>query len=119
MGKLIGFFVGVASLIATIVTLVGYVLSRNTSLAGFFDEHWDLILSATGLIVLGLIVAGAGMVLLFSTAGSFSALTVPLSLAIVAGGGFLVYLGIAVIVHIEPANASALGVLIGSSSLVG
>ena len=107
MWKAISTFVAIAALIATILTLIGYRLSRGTSLAGYFDQHWDLIMTATGLLILGLIVAGAGVVLLFSTAGAFSALTVPASLAMIGGGGFLVYLGVAVILHIGPSDVSS------------
>ena len=105
MWKAIGSFVGVATVIATIVTLIGYLLSRDTSFGAFFDQSWELILSATGLIILGLIVVGAGVAMLFSVEGAFSALTVPAGLAIIAGGGFLVYLGVAVILHMGPAAA--------------
>jgi hypothetical protein len=111
MWRVVSFF-GVATLIATIVTLIGYLVSRDTSFGPFFDRSWDLILAATGLLILGLILVGAGVLLLFSVEGAFNAFTVPLSLAIVLGGGFLVYLGVAVIIRIGSGDDAAFAMVV-------
>ena len=87
--------------------LVGYLLSRDTSFGAFFDENWSLVLSATGLVVARPPCAGAGLALLYSTAGAFSGLTVPFALGIsrrrrTSSGSVL-----AVIIHIGPAVQAA------------
>jgi hypothetical protein len=121
MWKAIVSFFGVATLIATIVTLIGYLLSRGTSFGSFFDKNWDLILAATGLTILGLILVGTGGFLLFSVEGAFNVFTVPVSLATMAGGGFLVYLGVAVIIGIGSGSdsAAALAATLMPATLVG
>jgi hypothetical protein len=111
MGKLAASFVGVATLIATVVTLTGYLLSRDTGFGAFFDQNWELVLAATGLFILGLILAGAAVAMLFSVEGAFNVLTVPIGLAALVGGGFLVYLGVAVIIGMGSGDASAAALL--------
>ena len=80
MWKAVVSLFGVATFIATIVTLSGYLMSRDTSFGPFFDKNLDLIMAATGTMILGLILVGAGLALLFSVEGGFNVLTVPISL---------------------------------------
>lgn len=98
MGKAVLGFFSIATMTAAILTLLGYVASRDTSFADFFDTNWEMILLATGMLVFGLLIVGGGGALLVSVDGSFAPLTVPISLAIMGGGGFLVYLGIKAII---------------------
>ena len=97
MSRIVQLFSG-ACLIAAIITLTGFLFSRNTGFAEFFDQHWELILAATGVLVLGLLVMALGARLFYSVEGAFMPFTVPISLAIVAAGGYLVYLGVRVVV---------------------
>lgn len=87
----------VAGLVASVVTLIGYLASRGTSFAPFYDHDWDLILLATGAVVLGLLVIAAGVAVFYSVDGAFMLWAVLISMAIVAGGAALVYLGVMVI----------------------
>jgi hypothetical protein len=107
MAKVAVFLFGVATLVATVVTLVGYLVSRDTAFSTFFDKNWALILTATGLIIFGLILVGMSLRTMFSVQGAFAAFTVPISLAILAGGCFLVYLGVAVMIRMGSGDVSA------------
>ncbi|MEV4759575.1 hypothetical protein AB0J86_31385 [Micromonospora sp. NPDC049559] len=89
-----------AGLVAAVVTLVGYLASRDTSFAEFFDDNWEMILLATGVVVLGLLIMGSGVVLFYSVDGAFLPFVVVLAIAIFACGAFLCYLGVSVVLDL-------------------
>lgn len=90
----------VATLVAAVVVLASYLASRNTSWSGVFDKHWELLLLATGLLLLGLLVVGTGIRLFYSVADGFTPYVVAISLGVFAVGAVLVYLGIRVILSL-------------------
>lgn len=99
----------VATLIAAVVVLGGFLVSRATNRTKCFDDNWELFLLATGVGVLGIMVVLGGLALLFSVEGSFMPFAVPISLAVVAVGLALGYLCFAVVtdVNCPPDQAQA------------
>lgn len=89
-----------ATLMAAIVTLVGFLLSRDTGFAEFFDQNWELVLLATGVLILGLIVTVAGVVMFYSVAGAFSPTGAAVGLLIIAAGLALLILGGSVVLEL-------------------
>jgi hypothetical protein len=87
----------VATLVAAVVVLGGFLVSRAIGRTKCFDDNWELFLLATGVGVLGIMVVFGGLAMLVSVEGSFMRFTVPISLTIVAVGLGLCYLCYAVV----------------------
>src|SRR6266498_1982059 len=96
----IGGLFSLATVLAAIVTLTAYLISRHTGSAAFFDQHWSLIVSATGLLTFGLIVAVRGVMLLYSVDDTFASDTVPTGVAIIVVGLALLAVGLGVLLNL-------------------
>ena len=103
MLKLFSFLFGLAVAVATVVVLIGYLSTAGTSLGDYIEDHYDVILGATGLVILGLAMAVAGLVALYDSFNPFSLIT---GLAIIAAGVTLLVIGGGIIVRLAHAAPS-------------
>jgi len=100
MQRVLSWF-AIATLIAAVMVLGSFLVSRATNRTKCFDDNWELFLLATGVGVLGIAVVFGGLALLVSVEGSFMPFAVPISLAVVAVGLGLCYLCYAVVTGVD------------------
>lgn len=94
----IGTWFGLATAIAAVVTIVGYLVSRYSRTDEFFAAHWEFIAAAVGVLVFGGIVTAVGVRLFYSVDFAFHSGAGVLSVLLaLAGLALMVLAGLAIV----------------------
>jgi hypothetical protein len=62
---------GISTLVSLVFTAVGFFVTRNSSVQAVFRDDTDVVLAASGVLVLGVLLTLWGLELCFSVMGAF------------------------------------------------